>query len=685
MNDRNAYTGSLWLIGIGSLTAALAYVDVSRLGWALPFLVLILLLDLFPIRLLSGDHYSAGLVGILVLLFAHGWSYAVIGSFCSVLAYFLHVNGGARGIRWFPLFATTGMYAICTAAAWALAEATAGAPMYLRALATAAVFEALNLILYAGILRTIRGTPLFADFRIKLQETVVPIVVCIVAVPHFLEARGAADLAEELVYAGLLLFAIIYFSRAYTDQARMREDASKAFIRLMESRIASRLEGHGARVGMICEALLPEFLYPKRRRSDLVQAAILHDIGKSLLPSHVFTKRGALTLTEEKLYQSHCEKGADILDSVFPNRGFGRWVRHHHESFDGKGFPEGMKGTDIPLESRILAVCNQLDHTMARHADDRTVLNIMQGMSGKQLDPSLVASVTLETIAALRARFPERETDRANEAEPEASDVGEEMAHLGESRFLRFRSDERFDPPVEAELADRLRPLARASLAGRRGFPEHVRAGERMYEAHFLPSDGEAIVFLHDLTPMLQFRSDFNVELLKSYRDIVQTLTEDKVTVCVRKEELERELGRYVASMEVRTNGDVPRCRAFVAELAERMTDGKQKMKLSLAVSEGATNTLKHATGGVVSVYEKADRLQVLIADRGSGIPLHELPKTILVMGYSSKRSLGKGFSLMYYSADRLAVYTSPQGTSVLLEFRQSFEPMVLRGEGMAQ
>jgi anti-sigma regulatory factor (Ser/Thr protein kinase) len=61
--------------------------------------------------------------------------------------------------------------------------------------------------------------------------------------------------------------------------------------------------------------------------------------------------------------------------------------------------------------------------------------------------------------------------------------------------------------------------------------------------------------------------------------------------------------------------------------------------------------------------------LQVLISDQGSGIPLHELPKTVLVSGYSSKSSLGKGFSLIYQASDEVSIHTSSTGTSILMVF----------------
>ncbi|RAK18492.1 anti-sigma regulatory factor (Ser/Thr protein kinase) [Anoxybacillus vitaminiphilus] len=159
------------------------------------------------------------------------------------------------------------------------------------------------------------------------------------------------------------------------------------------------------------------------------------------------------------------------------------------------------------------------------------------------------------------------------------------------------------------------------------------------------------------------------LQILKSYQDVIRTLSSNKIHLCMHEQELLAHLGDYIDSMPIHNVNDVPRSRAFVSQYISNYSIIKSKMEVLLAVSEATTNLVKHATEGDISLFFKNDVFQVLVTDKGSGIPLHELPKTILVSGYSSKRSLGKGFSLMSTLSERVVVYTSSEGTKILLEF----------------
>jgi len=146
-------------------------------------------------------------------------------------------------------------------------------------------------------------------------------------------------------------------------------------------------------------------------------------------------------------------------------------------------------------------------------------------------------------------------------------------------------------------------------------------------------------------------------------------LSKEKIYLCVHEQELLGKLGDYIGSISIHNVDDVPRSREFVSKYVLNYNVSKSIKEVLLAVSEATTNLIKHATDGEISLFSKEGAFQVLIADKGSGIPLHELPKTILVSGYSSKRSLGRGFSLMEAFSDKVMVYTSSDGTKILLEF----------------
>ncbi|MBQ8176148.1 MAG: HD-GYP domain-containing protein [Oscillospiraceae bacterium] len=97
-------------------------------------------------------------------------------------------------------------------------------------------------------------------------------------------------------------------------------------------------------------------------------AGHLHDIGKIGIPDRVLLKEGKLDDEEWKLMKKHPEIGADILSKSSHFARLAAIVLHHHERWDGKGYPFGARGTEIPLGARIIAVCDSIDAMASKRA-----------------------------------------------------------------------------------------------------------------------------------------------------------------------------------------------------------------------------------------------------------------------------------------------------------------------------
>ncbi|HID06920.1 MAG TPA: HD-GYP domain-containing protein, partial [Armatimonadetes bacterium] len=122
---------------------------------------------------------------------------------------------------------------------------------------------------------------------------------------------------------------------------------------------------------------------------------LMHDIGKIAIPDQILRKPGALTREEYELMKQHPTRGAEILAHVsFP------WdvlpiVKYHHERWDGKGYPEGLRGEEIPFLARIVAVADAF-HAMISDRAYRPALSLDEAVrriwaeAGKQFDPNLV-------------------------------------------------------------------------------------------------------------------------------------------------------------------------------------------------------------------------------------------------------------------------------------------------------
>jgi HD-GYP domain-containing protein (c-di-GMP phosphodiesterase class II) len=135
----------------------------------------------------------------------------------------------------------------------------------------------------------------------------------------------------------------------------------------------------------------------------ILAAARVHDIGKLGLPDDLIHQKGSLTPEEKALMASHAERGADLL-LRYPDFARGvDMVRHHHEHWDGSGYPYRLKGKDIPLGARIIAVANEFDAMTNdrphRHAlpVDRAA-SILRDGRGIQWDPAIVDAF-LQSIA----------------------------------------------------------------------------------------------------------------------------------------------------------------------------------------------------------------------------------------------------------------------------------------------
>jgi putative nucleotidyltransferase with HDIG domain len=124
-------------------------------------------------------------------------------------------------------------------------------------------------------------------------------------------------------------------------------------------------------------------------------AALLHDLGKVGIPETLLNKNGPLDSEEWELMKQHVELGARILEKC---NGFERiraMVRHHHEFFDGSGYPQGLSGESIPLGARIIAIADAYDtitseRTYKRPRPAEEALAELERCGGAQFDPELV-------------------------------------------------------------------------------------------------------------------------------------------------------------------------------------------------------------------------------------------------------------------------------------------------------
>jgi putative nucleotidyltransferase with HDIG domain len=129
--------------------------------------------------------------------------------------------------------------------------------------------------------------------------------------------------------------------------------------------------------------------------SAIEAAALLHDLGKLVVPEHILNKPGKLTVGEFERMKLHAGVGADILSSIRFPYPVVPIVRHHHENWDGTGYPDGLKGTHIPLGARILSVVDCFDALTSDRPyrprlSDEEAISILMARRGTMYDPLVV-------------------------------------------------------------------------------------------------------------------------------------------------------------------------------------------------------------------------------------------------------------------------------------------------------
>lgn len=178
--------------------------------------------------------------------------------------------------------------------------------------------------------------------------------------------------------------------------------------------------GHGRRVAFYAERIASTMGLPHLEVNAVREAALLHDIGKIGIADAILTKPGELTTEEFGAIREHPAMGAGIVESIPLLAHHAPAVRHHHERFDGGGYPDGLHGHHIPLAARIIAVADVLD---ALNSDrsyrgsmplDAAVTEIGKA-SGKQFDPEIAGVVTDQSFLHVLRNTPTNHLSTRND------------------------------------------------------------------------------------------------------------------------------------------------------------------------------------------------------------------------------------------------------------------------------
>ncbi len=228
-------------------------------------------------------------------------------------------------------------------------------------------------------------------------------------------ANGAIDFirkpfAPEILIARVKLAVnLIRLQNSLKDEVSERVEENERLSMHIIQALADAIDakdlytrGHSGRVAKYSRMIAKRFGYDEEAQNGIYMMGLLHDVGKIGISDAIINKNGPLSDEEYEVIKTHSEKGAKILGNITEMEGLVTGARSHHERYDGKGYPDGLAGEQIPQEARIIAVADAYD-AMTSHRSYRSALpqdkvreQIALG-KGTQFDPAF-ADIMLELI-----------------------------------------------------------------------------------------------------------------------------------------------------------------------------------------------------------------------------------------------------------------------------------------------
>jgi len=171
-------------------------------------------------------------------------------------------------------------------------------------------------------------------------------------------------------------------------------------------------QGHSQNVARYCMQLARHLNISEKELEEVRLAAVLHDVGKIGVPERLLNKPGPLDAEEFEQMKQHSVLGAKILEPLRSIQNIQKIVRHHHERWDGTGYPDGLKGEAIPLASRMIGIADAYDtmvteRTYKRSRNRQEAYEELRRCSGSQFDPRLVDAFLDAMGAELIAEEPQ--------------------------------------------------------------------------------------------------------------------------------------------------------------------------------------------------------------------------------------------------------------------------------------
>lgn len=210
---------------------------------------------------------------------------------------------------------------------------------------------------------------------------------------------------EVLVLRARHIIDLVRLQRNLAHEVEVKTAESRKLFAQVVSALAAaidakdvHLNGHSGRVAQYAKEIAERYGYNERKQNEIYIMGLLHDVGKIGVPDSILKKSGDLSDEETAKFREHPVIGANILASIKEMPSLALGVKHHHERYDGSGYPDGLTGSKIPEQARIIAVADAYDTMSSRdELSQSEIRDELEKGSGTQFDPN-IADIMLKMI-----------------------------------------------------------------------------------------------------------------------------------------------------------------------------------------------------------------------------------------------------------------------------------------------
>jgi len=396
-------------IYIGAITAAAIALFIYLTPFLPPFsniwlailffLIISIFAEFIPVSLPVGGVISIGFPIDFVLILVYGPALAMlITALGALIGEIIE-----RKVSWYKIIFNTSQYALTAGIAgiaYQQAGGVVGAQNIFQFILPAAIcaltYCIVNITLFVMVVSFAQNVRIATIWRTSIKEMI----------PSYI-AEAPMGFLMAIVYTevgivGILLFflPLLLARRSFELYTKMRKvylDTIRALAAAIDAK-DPYTKGHSERVAETSVALAQELNLSDKDIENIEYTALLHDIGKIGIADSILGKESSLTSQEFDKIKEHTVMGAKIIEPVDFLKNSYKAIYHHHEKYNGKGYPDGLKEKDIPLLARIIAVADAYDamgsdRPYRKKLNKDKILNELKDQAGKQFDPEIVKAL----------------------------------------------------------------------------------------------------------------------------------------------------------------------------------------------------------------------------------------------------------------------------------------------------